>query len=70
MSEQSTADSSQSSEQAMRDGRMIAVAGMLRSGWSGRAVSEGLKVIDSGGGVMLAMSAMRSAQRSEQGDRR
>jgi hypothetical protein len=51
--------------QAMRDGRAIAVANMLRSGWTGRAVSAALKVIDAGGGVILAMEAMRAAQRED-----
>jgi len=50
-------------DKATRDGRALAVAELLRSGWSGHAVSVGLKVTDAGGGVVLAIEAMRAADR-------
>jgi len=53
----------QSEARRARDGRALMVADLLRSGWTGQEVSVGLKVIDAGGGVALAMSAMREAQR-------
>jgi hypothetical protein len=52
----------QSDSRKARDGRALAVAEMLRSGWTAQAVNAGLKVIDAGGGVVLAMEAMRTAQ--------
>jgi hypothetical protein len=44
-----------------RDRRAQLVAGLLREGWTGTQVSAGLKVIDAGGGVALAIEAMRAA---------
>jgi hypothetical protein len=49
-----------------RDQRALAVAGLLRSGWSAREISAGLKVIDAGGGVLLAIDAMYAERRSRQ----
>lgn len=45
-----------------RDARAIAVAHLLRSGWTAQEVSAGLKVIDAGGDVALAMDAMNRAR--------
>ncbi len=49
-------------DRSARDRRALAVAEMLRSGWTAHEVSVGVKIIDAGGGVELAMSAMREAQ--------
>ena len=52
-----------------RDRRAIAVAELLRSGWTGTEVSAGLKVIDAGGGVALAMEAMGAAREARRAAR-
>jgi hypothetical protein len=52
----------QSNSRRARDWRALAVAELLRSGWTAREVSAGLKIIDAGGGVMLAMSVMRETR--------
>lgn len=44
-----------------RKGRAIAVAELLRAGWTGRQVSEGLKVTDRGGSPQEALEAMKRA---------
>lgn len=46
------------------EGRAIAVAELLRMGWTAGEVSAGLKVTDAGGSVLEAMQAMEAARRS------
>jgi hypothetical protein len=54
--------SEQDASHRARDGRALAAAELLRAGWTGHEVSVGLKIIDAGGGVELAMSAMHQAR--------
>jgi hypothetical protein len=46
------------------EGRAIAVAELLRAGWTGAEVSAGLKVADTGGTPQEAMQAMEDARRA------
>lgn len=57
------------SVRSARDGRALVIANLLRSGWTGQEVSVGLKIIDAGGGVELAMAAMRGAQTKRRAER-
>ena len=50
------------SEREARDRRALAVAELLRSGWTAKEVGAGMRVIDAGGGVELAMQTMRAAR--------
>jgi hypothetical protein len=46
------------------EGRAIAVAQLLRQGWTGSEVSAGLKVTDAGGTPQEAIQAMEAARRN------
>ncbi len=46
------------------EGRAIAVANLLRLGWTGDEVSAGLEVTDAGGSTVEAMQAMEAARRA------
>lgn len=52
------------------EGRAIAVAELLRAGWTGKQVSEGLKVTDSGGSPQEALEAMKRAAPDANGELR
>jgi hypothetical protein len=45
-----------------RDARALVVAELLRLGWTGRQVSVGIKIIDAGGSVSDALTAMRESR--------